>query len=119
MDDHCTIYRTADFIGRRWTLLVLLELYREGSVPKRYSEIKNSLPGITPKILALRLRELEKEGLVKKKIDSSKFPVACHYSLSPSGEEFISVIQDIKKWALKWKITNKQCKNSDCANCCL
>ena len=111
----CTIYKTANFIGKRWTLLILLELFKNPGV-KRYSEIKSKL-AITPKILSLRLKELEKEGMINKKIDTSKFPIKCEYSLTKSGEDFIKIIKDMKKWALKWKFKNIACEKMDCRNC--
>ncbi len=119
MDSHCTIYKTANFIGKRWTLLILLELYKGDSKAKRYSEIKSGMEGITPKVLSLRLKELEKEDLIKKRIDTSSFPVKCEYSLTRSGLDFIRIIQDIKKWSLKWKIKNIECEKSDCRECTL
>mgnify|MGYP001576939339 CR=1 FL=1 len=117
MDNECTIYKTADFIGKRWTLLILLELYKGGLKSKRYSQIKKSLAEITPKLLSLRLKELEKEGLIKKKIDAREYPVKCEYSLTKSGNDFIDVIKRIKKWALKWKVDNKICEKITCKQC--
>ncbi|MBU0758219.1 MAG: helix-turn-helix transcriptional regulator [Nanoarchaeota archaeon] len=115
--DRCTIYETANFIGKKWTLIILLELYKGKEWSKRYSEIKDNIPMITAKILSARLRELEKEGLITKKIDASSFPIKCHYRLTKSGEEFIRIIRDIKSWALRWKIKNKACQRLDCRNC--
>lgn len=117
MYENCAVYKTANLIGKRWTLLILLELYKGKSKWKRYSQIKNGLPEITPKILSVRLKELEKEDLIAKKIDASKFPVKCEYSLTESGEAFIRIIKDIKKWALKWKIKNIVCEKTNCKEC--
>ncbi len=116
MNKECAIYKTVDFIGKKWTLLILLELYK-GEKIKRYSQLKNNLPDITPKILSTRLKELEKQGLITKKIDATNFPVKCEYSLTKSGEDFINIIKDIKQWTLKWKDKNKICENLDCENC--
>jgi|SRR3989344_4097582 len=117
MDKDCTIYRTANFIGKKWTLLVLLELYKGSSKWKRYSQLKKGLPEITPKLLSARLKELEREELVIKRIDAKTFPVKCEYSLTKSGDEFIKIVKDIKKWALEWKIESKICNNLDCKEC--
>ena len=117
MDNDCTIYKTANFIGKRWTLLILLELYKGENKWKRYSEIKKGMADITPKILSARLKELEKERLINKKVDASTVPVKCEYSLTKSGEDFIRIIQDIKKWALKWKVKNIECEKADCREC--
>jgi len=99
MDERCTIYRTIDFISKKWTLLILLELYKTRG-KKRYSELKSSLLNITPKILSTRLRELEKQGLITKYIDTNGFPIKCEYILTDSGKDFIRIIKDIKKWSL-------------------
>jgi DNA-binding HxlR family transcriptional regulator len=114
MHKDCTIYRTVGFISKRWSLLILLALHRN---KKRYTEIKKELRTITPKMLSQRLKELEAENLISKKIDTNKFPVKCEYALTESGEDFINIIMDIKQWALKWKLKNKVCENFDCKQC--
>ncbi|MFH1447591.1 MAG: helix-turn-helix domain-containing protein [Candidatus Micrarchaeota archaeon] len=117
MNRKCTVFKTARFIGKRWTLLILLELYKGKSRRKRYSELKERLINITPKILSTRLKELEKEGLVEKRITADKFPIKSEYSLTASGRDFISVIRGIKKWALKWDKGSVICENRDCKHC--
>ncbi|MDY1591614.1 MAG: helix-turn-helix domain-containing protein [Methanofastidiosum sp.] len=62
----CTIYKTLNIMGEKWSLLILLELYRGETNEKRFNELKRGLKGITPKILSLRLSELEEQGLIKK-----------------------------------------------------
>lgn len=117
MEESCTVYQTVDFIGKRWTMLILLELYKGRSGTRRYFELKKRVPGITPKMLSLRLKELEKEALIKKTVDSSEFPVKSTYTLTDSGKDFIKIIKGIKKWTLRWKLENRLCKNADCGKC--
>ncbi len=117
MNKDCTIHQTVDIIGKRWTLLVLLELYKGESKSKRFSELKNSLPDITAKILSLRLKELEAEGMISKKVEVKTFPVKCEYTLTNSGKDFIRIIKNIKRWALRWNINNKSCAGLDCSAC--
>ena len=117
MDDNCTVYKTMDYISKKWTLLILLEIYKGKLSKKRYSEIKNKIPDITPKILSLRLKELENEGLITKHIDATSFPVKSEYALTKVGLDFIGIIKDIKSWALRWKIHNKLCEQLDCKDC--
>ncbi|MEA3429967.1 MAG: helix-turn-helix domain-containing protein [Nanoarchaeota archaeon] len=119
MDKDCTIYKTVDFIGKRWTVLILLELYKGKQNWKRYSEIKKCMGTITPKMLSERLKELESQKMIEKRIDSSQVPIKCEYSLTNSGLDFIKIIKDIKKWALKWNIKNTVCANSNCKHCTL
>jgi DNA-binding HxlR family transcriptional regulator len=113
----CTIYKTANFIGKRWTLQILLELYKGRAKWKRYSEVKARMKNITPKILSSRLKELQKEGLITKRTDASTVPIKCEYSLTKSGRDFIDIIHDIKRWALTWKIHNVSCQETDCRMC--
>jgi DNA-binding HxlR family transcriptional regulator len=117
MDESCTVYKTIDFISKKWSLLILLEIYKSPKGKKRYSEIKNNLLDITPRVLSARLKELEKEGLILKYIDASSFPVKSEYELTKSGIDFIRIIKDIKNWALRWKFDNKVCGQLDCKNC--
>ncbi len=117
MNKKCTVYQTADFIGKKWTILILLEIYKGKKQWKRYSHIKNNLPKITPKILSSRLKELTKLKLVIKRINVETFPVKSEYSLTKKGNDFIKIIKDIKKWALKWNTRNKSCSSIDCKRC--
>jgi DNA-binding HxlR family transcriptional regulator len=117
MDEDCTVYQTMEYLSKKWALIILLEIYKSESDKKRYSEIKKKIPAISPKILSTRLKELEKEGIIKKKIDTSSFPVKCEYSLTNSGKDFIKIIKNIKNWSLKWKIKNQICKKRDCKDC--
>lgn len=117
MNKNCTVYKTVDFIGKRWTLLIILEIFKGEKHSKRYSQIKKSLMNITPKILSVRLKELVEKGIVKKKMDTSSYPITSEYSLTKKGLDFIKIIQDIKEWALDWNVKNKTCKNQDCEKC--
>ncbi len=117
MDENCTVYKTLDYISKKWSLLILLEIYKGVNSRKRYSEIKNKIPEITPKILSSRLKELEKEGFITKHIDAANFPVKSEYALTKIGLDFIGIIKDIKNWSLRWKIHNKVCEQLDCKNC--
>ncbi len=117
MDEDCTVYKTMEYLSKKWSLIILLEIYRGKYNQKRYSEIKNKIPNISPKILSSRLKELEKEGIINKKIDTSTFPVKCEYSLTGSGEDIINIIKNIKNWSLKWKIKNQICEEKNCKDC--
>jgi len=113
----CTIYNTLDIVGKKWSLLILLELYRGEVKEKRFNELKRGLKGITPKILSIRLSELEGQGLISKNIDNTNVPIKCEYSLTESGEDFINIIQEIKQWGLRWKFNNPVCALTYCKHC--
>jgi len=116
MNKECAIYKTSNLIGKKWTILLILELYK-GDKIKRYSELKRAMKGITPKILSERLKELEKAKMISKKIDASSFPIKTEYQLTKSGELFIKIIKDMRAWALRWEFKTPPCKESDCKHC--
>ena len=116
MDSACTVYKTMDYLSRKWSILIILELAK-GEEWKRFSDLKNSMKEITPKVLSERLRDLEEEGLIEHRVDTSCVPIRSEYRLTECGEELIDVIKCMKMWALKWKIDNKPCAMQDCRLC--
>ena len=116
MDTTCTIHKTTEVIGKKWSVLILHELHKSGGAI-RFNDLKRKLPNITPKMLSLRLNELNGHGLLSNAVKAKEIPVSVEYRLTRSGTDFINIIKDIKSWALKWNIKNKLCKNTDCENC--
>ena len=108
MQDECTVNQTVKYLGRKWTLLIILELYKGENYTRRFTEVKEQLPGITAKVLSARLKELEEEGLVKKMVESGSVPSEAS-TLTGSGLGLVEVIKEIKRWALRWKIENLAC----------
>ncbi|HEX6594023.1 MAG TPA: winged helix-turn-helix transcriptional regulator [Bacillota bacterium] len=84
-------------LSTRWVGLILSELL-EGK--KRFSEMESDLP-ISGRLLSDRLKMLEKEKIVERKV-YSEFPVRIEYSLSEKGKALEPVIQEIGKWAEEW-----------------
>jgi DNA-binding HxlR family transcriptional regulator len=117
MHSDCTVYKTIDLIAKRWSMVILLEIHRGGGGLKRYTEIKNGLCDITPKVLSQRLKELEFHDLISKSVDATSVPIKTEYDLTESGRELIEVIRGFKCWALKWKVDNKVCEHLDCSDC--
>lgn len=119
MQDSCTVSQTVRYLSRRWTLLIILELYKGEGYTRRFSELRDALSGITPKVLSERLKELENEGIITRHVDATAFPVRAEYTLTESGIEIVDIIRGIKGWALKWKIKNIPCGEQDCKVCVL
>lgn len=89
--------KAMDLIGKRWVGLILYELL-EG--PKRFNEIESALP-ISGRLLSERLKELEKEGLVERKV-FTEVPVRVEYSLTKMGLSLKDAISAIEIWSKKW-----------------
>ncbi|MBR2255199.1 MAG: helix-turn-helix transcriptional regulator [Candidatus Methanomethylophilaceae archaeon] len=116
MHETCTVYRTMDYISKKWAMVVLFEMRRGGGW-MRFSEIQAKLGDVTPKVLSERLKELESEGLVEHRVDADSIPIRSEYNLTQAGLELTDIILEVKMWALKWKIDNKACEKLDCRKC--
>ena len=118
MDHSCTVYKTMDYLSKKWAILILHQLSK-GEEWQRFSYIRNAMSEITPKILTERLRELEEEGLIEKRIDNSTVPIRSEYRLTEMGKDLMTVVHQLKMWALKWKIDNPECGRMNCRFCTL
>ena len=96
-DQYCPIAMTLDLIGDRWTLLILRDLYF-GS--HRFSDLLNSSPGMSTKILAERLKILEAQGLIGR-IVYSEHPLRAEYHLTARGFSLEPVLSAIADWGMK------------------
>lgn len=93
-DDKSCVTKTIRIIGSKWTVLILRELC-EGT--KRFGELQRALIGISPKTLSLRLQELEKHGIVTKKV-FQEVPLHVEYSLTKRGESLRDIIEKMREW---------------------
>ena len=113
----CTVYKTLTIIGKKWTLLILFELDRGSAPYKRFNELKAALDTITPKVLVQRLRELEDDGLVVRRVDTTHIPITSEYALTESGTALLRVVAAIKEWGLAYKFDNEACRCTTCKMC--
>src|SRR4051794_2276076 len=92
--DRCGIARALDVLGERWSLLVVRELLLG---PKRFTDLRAGLPGISADVLAQRLRDLEAAGILRR--DTLPPPAASRvYELTPRGQELEPVILALGRW---------------------
>lgn len=99
----CINFHSAiEFIGKRWMGAVIYTLLLG---PKRYNEIVSSIPGISDRLLTERLRDLENEGLITKRIIATS-PKKVEYQLTEAGKELEEVIQVLMKWVQNRGKTN-------------
>jgi DNA-binding HxlR family transcriptional regulator len=96
-DDACGLAHALELVGERWAMLVLREL---AYGPRRFSELKADLQGISANVLSQRLSELEARGLVRK----AKLPPPASvqvYEATDWGLEAVPVIASFGKWAAR------------------
>ncbi|CEH29052.1 HxlR family transcriptional regulator [Aneurinibacillus migulanus] len=100
--DHsrCPIEKTMHVIGGKWTFMILRDLFYG---PKRFGELQNSLKGISPRTLSIRLKELEHEGIVLREI-YSEIPPHVEYSLTEKGLSLRPIFDAMKNWGNAWDV---------------
>jgi len=96
-DDACGTAHALELIGERWALLVLRELMLG---PRRFSELKGDLPGISANVLTQRLTDLEARGLVVKKRLPPPASVQV-YEATAWGLEAEPIVQALGRWAAR------------------
>ncbi|MFC5731491.1 MULTISPECIES: winged helix-turn-helix transcriptional regulator [Nocardioides] len=93
---YCAIAAALDRIGDRWTLLILRELWVGDS---RFTDLRRTLPGIAPNLLAERLRQLEHDGLVEQR--ELPAPAArTVYALTDDGLRVAPVLRAVGRFGL-------------------
>jgi DNA-binding HxlR family transcriptional regulator len=91
----CTVSLTMDLVGGKWKAVILYHL-KDGE--KRYNELRKEIPSVTEMTLSLQLKQLEKDGLVSRKVYGKKPPVKVIYSLTDLGKTFVPVLDAITEW---------------------
>ncbi len=89
-----------ELIGRRWSGAIVRVLM-DG--PRRFGEIHAAIPGLSDRLLAERLRELEREGIVTHEYDEGP-PAHSDYTLTQAGRELEPAMQAIGEWAERWAL---------------
>ena len=84
-----------DRIGDRWTVLIVSMLNER---THRFSELRNAVGGITPKVLTQTLRGLERDGVVTRTV-YAEVPPRVEYALTDLGRSLITPITAIREWA--------------------
>jgi DNA-binding HxlR family transcriptional regulator len=110
----CPIETTFKIIGKKWTVLIIREMFRGTTQFNRFLE---NIDGITPKVLTERLRELQKFGIVRRRI-VSEYPIRVEYEMTDLGKEFEPVLLAAASFSMRNmpKIVFKDGKSRNPAN---
>ena len=92
---YCPIAKGAEIVGDRWNLLIFREML---AGVQRFNELQRLLPGISRSVLAQRLAELERTGVITR----TRAAQGSEYLLSPAGEELGAVVAAVGEWAAQW-----------------
>ena len=108
-DDPCGIARALDVIGDRWALLVVREMIFG---PKRFVQLRQDLPSVSPNVLSQRLDDLESAGIVRRRILEPPASVAV-YELTDRGCALEPVLVELGRWGSREPVTASREMSSD------
>jgi DNA-binding HxlR family transcriptional regulator len=98
-DDYCPVAKSVEVLGDRWCLLLVREMLRGVD---RFNELERSVPGISRSVLAQRLRHLEREGVVGRRVgDDGR---TSQYELTDAGYELGGVVGALNDWGVRWRV---------------
>lgn len=100
----CPVEGIIHTISKKWALVIIGTISNHEKL--RFNELMNNLIGISPKTLADRLKELEKSGLINRKM-FAEIPPRVEYSLTIDGKEVRDAIKPLMEWAHKKSLQEK------------
>ena len=91
-------HRAVELIGRRWAGAILFTLTKG---PMRFAELKDSVPGMSDRLLSTRLKELVQAGLVRREVQPGS-RVHVSYELTRKGQSLEPALGTLRDWARRW-----------------
>ena len=106
----CPVARSLEFLGERWTLLLVRDLL---AGPRKFQELSASLHGVAPTVLSHRLKVLETHGIVTRRL-YSEHPPRAEYTLTDRGLELRPVVRALGIWGARhigarWTFVHEAC----------
>jgi DNA-binding HxlR family transcriptional regulator len=97
---YCPVARTLEILGDRWTLLIIRDMIT-GRGTGHFNDLERGLPGISRALLASRLRQLQRAGVIEKRLIGSG-RASTVYHLTPAGLALSPVIMALWEWGETW-----------------
>ena len=95
----CPINNTFQIIGKKFTVLILRNMIYLNQI--RFNKLLNSIEGINAKILSLRLKEMEKDGLIRRKIYNES-PIRIEYEMTEKGMALEPILEQMSAFSMKY-----------------
>jgi DNA-binding HxlR family transcriptional regulator len=95
----CPIKTSLGVLGKKWTMLII----RDIGVYKitRFNHLLDSIPGLTPRVLSMRLNELEKEGFIEC-AEEKRSPMMVRWRLTEKGKDTLPILMQLVAFGSKW-----------------
>jgi DNA-binding HxlR family transcriptional regulator len=91
-------HQAAELVGKRWTAAIIYSIFHGLN---RFSNLAKAIPGVSSRMLAERLKELEREGIIERRV-FAETPVRIEYTLTEKGLALREVFMSLNKWANTW-----------------
>ena len=95
----CPIRTSLGALGKKWAMLLLRDIGILGV--DRFNRLLDSIPGLTPRVLSMRLKELEKEGFIKC-VEKGKSPIIVRWTITEKGRDVIPILLQLTAFGSKW-----------------
>ncbi len=97
---NCPVETSLGILGKKWTMVVIRDIGVYGV--DRFSGLRKSLPGIPSKVLATRLKQLEREGFLRRSVERRTPPKVVRWSLTEKGVDAIRVGMILSAFGSRW-----------------
>ncbi len=95
----CPIKASMGVLGKKWTTLILRDIgFRKID---RFNHLLESVPGLTPRVLSMRLKELERDGMIEK-VEDETSPMVIRWALTEKGEDALPILMRLIAFGSKW-----------------
>ena len=95
----CPIRTSLGVLGKKWAMLLLRDIGVLGI--DRFNRLLDSIPGLTPRVLSMRLKELEKDGFIKC-AEKGKSPMIVRWTITEKGRDVIPILLQFTAFGSKW-----------------
>jgi DNA-binding HxlR family transcriptional regulator len=96
----CPIKTTLGILGKKWTMLVMRDIGILGV--DRFNRLLDSIRGLTPRVLSVRLKELEKEGFIQRIKEGKKSSMVVRWILTEKGRDALPILLQFTAFGSKW-----------------
>ncbi len=95
----CPVRTSLGVLGKKWTILIIRDIgFRK---IERFNRLLESIPGLTPRVLSMRLKELEKEGFIES-LKENKTPIMVLWRLTDKGRDTLPILLMLTAFSSKW-----------------
>jgi DNA-binding HxlR family transcriptional regulator len=96
----CPIKTTLGILGKKWAMLVMRDIGILGV--DRFNRLLDSIPGLTPRVLSMRLKELEKEGFIHRIKEGKKSSMVVRWIVTEKGRDALPILLKFTAFGSKW-----------------